>query len=118
MTTRILTVSLSGSGQQDYRGDGTMQQYGGQGADPNQQYAGNPTDPNNAQEGDRGMMGAIGGGVAGYAGGSKLGGHGILGAIAGAIAGSKLEDAAKDHHKHKKDGYSQSGGSQGSGSMW
>jgi hypothetical protein len=54
------------------------------------------TDPNAQAEGDRGLMGALGGGAAGYFGGNKMGGHGILGAVAGAIMGSKLED------KHKK----------------
>jgi hypothetical protein len=55
-----------------------------------------PTDPNAQAEGDRGLMGALGGGAAGYFGGNKLGGHGIMGALAGAFVGSKLED------KHKK----------------
>jgi hypothetical protein len=55
-----------------------------------------PTDPNAQAEGDRGLMGALGGGAAGYFGGNKMGGHGIMGAIAGAVLGSKLED------KHKK----------------
>jgi len=51
------------------------------------------------QEGDRGLMGAIAGGTAGYYGGSKYaGGHGLMGAIAGAFAGHKLEEKAKKHH--------------------
>jgi len=62
---------------------------------PGQQQYGS-TDPNAQAEGDRGLMGAMGGGAAGYFGGNKLGGHGIMGAIAGAVLGSKLED------KHKK----------------
>jgi outer membrane lipoprotein SlyB len=58
-----------------------------------------PTDPNAQAEGDRGLMGAIAGGTAGYYGGNKAGGHGFLGAIAGAFAGHKLEEKAK-HSKH------------------
>lgn len=58
------------------------------------------TDPNAQAEGDRGLMGALGGGAAGYFGGNKLGGHGILGAIAGSILGSKLEDKAKKDKHH------------------
>jgi len=54
-----------------------------------------PTDPNNAAEGERGILGAMAGGAAGYYGGKKLGGHNILGALAGAWAGHKLEDKAK-----------------------
>ena len=54
-------------------------------------------------EGDRGLMGALGGGAAGYFGGNKMGGHGIIGAIAGSILGSKLED------KHKKPKHSNNG---------
>jgi len=60
-----------------------------------------PTDPNAQAEGDRGLLGAIGGGAAGYVGGSKFGGHGLLGALAGAFAGHKLEEKAKNSkHKH------------------
>jgi hypothetical protein len=61
------------------------------------------TDPNAQAEGDRGLMGALAGGVAGHYGGNKMGGHGILGAIAGAVAGSKLEDQFKSN-KHKQSG--------------
>ncbi|KAL2048376.1 hypothetical protein N7G274_000287 [Stereocaulon virgatum] len=60
-------------------------------ADPNAPY-----DPNAAPEGERGIMGAIGGGLAGRYAGKQMGGHSILGMIGGAIAGSKLEDAAKN----------------------
>ncbi|KAF1847119.1 uncharacterized protein K460DRAFT_402485 [Cucurbitaria berberidis CBS 394.84] len=62
------------------------------------------TDPNAQAEGDRGMMGALGGGAAGYFGGNKMGGHGIIGAIAGAVLGSKLEDKAKKP-KHSQGGW-------------
>lgn len=85
------------------------------GADPNAPY-----DPN-APEGERGIMGAIGGGLAGRYAGKQMGGHTFLGMIGGAIAGSKLEDAAKDrygknggshgHHGHH-------GSQQGGGSSW
>lgn len=56
-------------------------------------------------EGDRGLMGALGGGAAGYFGGNKMGGHGLMGAIAGAFLGHKLEDKAKDHHKKPGGGW-------------
>lgn len=62
------------------------------------------TDPNAQQEGDRGLMGALGGGAAGYFGGNKMGGHGIIGALAGAVLGSKLEDKHKKP-KHNNGGY-------------
>ena len=55
-------------------------------------------------EGDRGLLGAVGGGAAGAYGGHKVG-HGFLGAVGGAILGSLTEDFAKDKHKkHKKNG--------------
>jgi hypothetical protein len=66
---------------------------------PSQQTYGS-TDPGAQQEGDRGLMGALGGGAAGYFGGNKMGGHGIIGALAGAVLGSRLEDK----HKKKKHG--------------
>ncbi|KAK3067180.1 hypothetical protein LTR53_016093, partial [Teratosphaeriaceae sp. CCFEE 6253] len=81
--------------------------------DPNQQY---PADPN-APEGERGLLGAIGGGLAGGMLGGKAN-HGFLGTIAGAIAGSKAEDAAKARkHSPKPPQYggSQYGGSSHSG---
>jgi len=61
-----------------------------------------PTDPSMQQEGDRGILGAIAGGSAGYYGGNKAGGHGILGALAGAFAGHKLEDKFKGKNGHGK----------------
>jgi hypothetical protein len=98
-----------------YPGQPPSQQFPQQGAYPSDAYPnqsnayGQPpqqgygsTDPGAQQEGDRGLMGALGGGAAGYFGGNKMGGHGILGAIAGAVLGSKLEDKHKDkkHGKH------------------
>ena len=85
------------------------------GGDPNTPY-----DPN-APEGERGIMGAIGGGLAGRYAGKQMGGHTILGMIGGAIAGSKLEDAAKDkwggggggHHHHHGHHGNQGGSSWG-----
>jgi outer membrane lipoprotein SlyB len=65
-----------------------------------------PTDPAAQGEGERGLMGALAGGAAGYYGGNKVGGgHGFLGAIAGAFAGHKLEEAAKQHHQHGQGKY-------------
>ena len=92
-------------------------------ADPNVPY-----DPN-APEGERGIMGAIGGGLAGRYAGKQMGGHTILGMIGGAIAGSKLEDAAKDkwgnsgsgsggHHHHHGSHHGSQGGSSWGGSNY
>ncbi|CAD0113574.1 unnamed protein product, partial [Aureobasidium uvarum] len=50
-----------------------------------------PTDPAAGQEGDRGLMGAVAGGLGGGLLGNKAG-HGIIGTIAGAFLGSKAED--------------------------
>ena len=82
--------------------------------DPNAPY-----DPN-APEGERGIMGAIGGGLAGRYAGKQMGGHTILGMLGGAIAGSKLEDAAKDRYgKHGSHHHgSHHGGSSYGGSSW
>jgi hypothetical protein len=105
-------MHFSQYGQPQYPGQAPAQQFPQQGAyqqnqyphdaqapysQPGQQTYGS-TDPNAQAEGDRGLMGAMGGGAAGYFGGNKMGGHGIIGAIAGAVLGSKLEDK----HKNKK----------------
>jgi len=76
-----------------------------------QPYA--PIDPATGQPADasaddeRGLMGALAGGVAGAYGGHKVH-HGFLGGIGGAVAGSMLEDAYKKHKKeeakHKRHG--------------
>jgi hypothetical protein len=61
-------------------------------------------------ETDRGLLGAIGGGVAGHFGGKKVG-HGFLGTIGGAIIGSMTEDyAKKQKKKHHHSGQSSWGG--------
>lgn len=105
--------------QQQYPGQAPAQQFPQQGAYPQEQYPHGqqqygaqpgqhgygPTDPNAQAEGDRGLMGALGGGAAGYFGGNKMGGHGLLGAVAGAFMGSKLEDK----HKGKKHGHGHGG---------
>jgi len=74
----------------------------------------NPNDPN-SQEGDRGLMGAIAGGI----GGGMLGGkanHGFLGTLAGAFAGHKAEDAFKNRRKSGENQHHQGyGGSSGYG---
>jgi outer membrane lipoprotein SlyB len=51
------------------------------------------------------LMGALGGGAAGYFGGNKMGGHGIMGALAGAFLGSKLEDKHKDKKNNNQGGW-------------
>ncbi|KAK4210393.1 CVNH domain-containing protein [Rhypophila decipiens] len=72
-----------------------------------------PPGPGQFQDGptgERGVLGAIGGGLAGGAGGhaigNKTGKHGtattIIGAIAGAVAGHKLQDGVSDW-KDKRD---------------
>ncbi|KAK7612065.1 hypothetical protein JOL62DRAFT_610960 [Phyllosticta paracitricarpa] len=66
------------------------------------------TDPNAAQEGDRGLLGAVGGGIAGHMGGKKYG-HGLIGTVVGAVAGSKLEDKFKSKNKHGHQGHHQGG---------
>ncbi|KAK4240771.1 autolysin [Achaetomium macrosporum] len=60
-------------------------------------------------EGERGFLGAVGGGVAGAWGGHKIGGktgHStlttVLGAVAGAVAGHKLQDGVSEW-KDKRD---------------
>ncbi|PPJ52562.1 hypothetical protein CBER1_11023 [Cercospora berteroae] len=56
--------------------------------------------PPGASEQDRGLVGALAGGAAGAYGGHKMN-HGVIGTIGGAVAGSMLEDAYKK--KGKKD---------------
>lgn len=64
-------------------------------------------------ESDRGLLGAIGGGVGGHFMGKKAG-HGFLGTVGGAILGSLTEDFAKDkkkhHHHHHHSSHSSWGG--------
>ena len=112
----MLTCYRSGYNQQ-YPGAPPTQQFPQQGAYPQNQYPhdkqpeSNPygqapqqygaTDPGAQQEGDRGLLGALGGGAAGYFGGKKMGGHTIIGTLAGAFAGSKLEDKMKKNKQPK-----------------
>jgi len=88
----------------------------------NHEFARQSSDPNapnydpNAPpmtESDRGLLGAIGGGVGGHFLGKKAG-HGFLGTIGGALLGSITEDYAKD--KKKKHHHHHSGGSSWGGS--
>lgn len=65
-----------------------------------EQHAQQQGAPGEAQEGERGLMGALAGGVAGGYGGHKVN-HGFLGTIGGAIMGSLAEDAVKKHRKHE-----------------
>lgn len=75
---------------------GQQQNYG-QNA-PSTQYDG----PGGAQEGDRGILGALGGAAAGGYGGHKMN-HGVIGTIGGAVAGSMLEDhLRKPAHEEEK----------------
>lgn len=46
---------------------------------------------------ERGLMGTIGGGVAGMAGGELLGGHPVIGGLAGAYLGHKMEQRYNRH---------------------
>uniref|UniRef100_L7JBY8 LysM domain-containing protein n=1 Tax=Pyricularia oryzae (strain P131) TaxID=1143193 RepID=L7JBY8_PYRO1 len=54
------------------------------------------------QDGERGILGAMGGGAAGGFAGHKMG-HGILGAIGGAVAGHFAEEKVKDWRDDKKE---------------
>lgn len=101
------------------------------------QFARQSSDPNapnydpNAppmSEGERGLLGALGGGVGGHFLGKKAN-HGLLGTIGGAILGSMAEDYAKKqykrqhgsgghHHHHHSGGYSQPSSQWGGGSQW
>lgn len=79
--------------------------------DPNMPSQGSnvPYDPN-APEGERGLGGAIVGGLAGRFAGNRMGNHGLLGLVGGAIAGSKLQDKYKQKPHH--------GSHHSSGSSW
>lgn len=57
--------------------------------------------PPGAEE-DRGVLGALAGGVTGAWAGHKVN-HGFLGALGGAFAGHKLQDAVSDHKKHEEE---------------
>ncbi|KAF1978778.1 hypothetical protein BU23DRAFT_188219 [Bimuria novae-zelandiae CBS 107.79] len=116
MFRNMQLIPRSAYGQQPYPGQTPAQQFPQQGAYPHDQYPQGqyaqpgqqnygPTDPNSQAEGDRGLMGALGGGAAGYFGGNKMGGHGIIGAIAGSILGSKLEDKNKNKKHSQQGGY-------------
>lgn len=88
------------------------------------QFAPQSSDPNapnydpNAppmSEGERGLLGALGGGVGGHLLGKKAG-HGFLGTVGGGILGSLAEDFLKDknkkhHHSHHSSHGSSWGGS-------
>ncbi|CAK4032100.1 Hypothetical predicted protein [Lecanosticta acicola] len=115
---------------QDYNQQGQYGQQGpysqqqqtqpwGQGAPPSGDpanpygYTRDPADPNNPQEGERGFMGAMAGGIGGGLLGHKAG-HGIIGALAGAFLGSKGEDKWKEHsHNKPHGGYGGSGSGYG-----
>ncbi len=81
-----------------------------------QQY---PQDGERPADGERGLGGAITGGLAGGWGGHAAG-HGILGTIGGAILGSFAEDKLKKHHQEKEQSqhrraYGKQGGMNGQG---
>jgi hypothetical protein len=104
---------------QQYQQMGQQQPTGQAYPDPSQhQFARQSSEPNapnydpNAPpmpESDRGLLGAVGGGVAGHFLGKKSN-HGFLGTIGGAILGSVSEDFMKDKKKKKHHG--------ASGSSW
>ncbi len=68
-------------------------------------------------EGERGLLGSIGGGVAGHYLGKNQG-HGFLGTVGGAILGGFMEDKFKGKGKHSKKHGSSHGGSSHGGSSW
>jgi hypothetical protein len=87
------------------------QQFSPQSSDPNAPNY-DPNAPPMA-EGERGLLGSIGGGVAGHVLGKKAG-HGFLGTVGGGILGSLAEDFLKDSkkkHHHSHQGSSSWGGS-------
>jgi len=88
------------------------------------QFSPQSTDPNAPNydpkappmtDGERGLLGAIGGGVGGHFLGKKAN-HGFLGTIGGAILGSLTEDFAKDKKKKHKHSSHHSQSSWGGGS--
>lgn len=68
--------------------------------------------PEQAQEGERGLAGALAGGAAGGFAGHKAN-HGFLGTIGGAIMGSIAEDALKKNKKRDHSPQPGYGGSYG-----
>ena len=130
-----LTIFPSGSAQQPHYGQslqpGSQDPYGQpqhqqgqqQSYDPNQGgpwgqgpppsgdpqnpygYDRDPSDPNNPQEGERGFLGAMAGGMGGGVFGHKHN-HGIIGTLAGAFLGSKMEDAFKGRHSRPSSSHS------------
>lgn len=111
-----LTSTRSGQVQGNNSYAAQQEQWAASSGEPQgHQHGQQPADPNNP-EGDRGLMGAIAGGI----GGGFLGGkanHGFLGTLAGAFAGHKAEDAWKDRRKdNHHGGSSHHGGSHYGGS--
>lgn len=106
-------------GQEGYRDPNAPQHQHQPQGQPGYQDPNAPYDPNMPEgaEGDRGIMGAIGGGIAGRYAGKRMGDHSILGMIGGAIAGSKLEDYAKKQHHSGSHHSSNPGGSSWGGSQ-
>ena len=107
--------------QSQYDQQGGQQHPWGQGPPPSGDagnpygYTNDPRDPNNPQEGERGFMGAVAGGLGGHFLGKKAD-HGILGTLAGAFLGSKMEDKYKDRKHSPKPGHH--GGSSYGGSRY
>ena len=83
----------AGYDQRGYGSSAPSEQFPQQGAYDQQPYPADPNDPN-AQGGEKGLLGAVGGAWAGHKAG-KSAGHGLLGTIGGAFLGSKLEDEIK-----------------------
>lgn len=125
----VLTFSLSGgqpqqypqqpqygqdAPQQIYDANGQPHQFPPQSSDKNAPNY----DPNAPpmSEGERGLLGSIGGGVAGHYLGKNTG-HGFLGTIGGAILGNLMEDKVKKGKHGKHHGSSHHGSSHG-GSSW
>jgi predicted lipid-binding transport protein (Tim44 family) len=94
--------------QQIYDPNGKPHQFAPQSSDKNAPNY----DPNAPpmSEGERGLLGSVGGGVAGHYLGKNTG-HGFLGTVGGAILGSLMEDKVKAKKKHGKHHGSSHGGS-------
>lgn len=106
------------SGQSPYDAGAQEQQFSPQSSDPNAPNYDPKAPP--MSEGERGLLGSLGGGVAGHMLGKKAG-HGFLGTVGGGILGSLAEDFLKDskkkkhhhagsHHHHSSQGGSSWGG--------
>jgi len=122
-------ASLASGGQGSHSGAHTPQPPYDQAALQEHDFAPQSSDPNAPNydpkappmsEQDRGLLGSLGGGIAGHMLGKRAD-HGFLGTIGGAILGSLTQDFLKDKKKHSGGSHhhsSHSGSAWGGGSRW